>query len=474
MAIDWDSGAGLLDKLGGIVAAATACDTAGGSTGWIGRLDDAIALLTESTDQSFLPSVLANRDADRQALASQLQTVLTDVVNLLNQEIVPAEGLAAALTIDEALLAMRYYMGRDAIAFLENTVALSASTATAANQIGGGTNTGNGTVALTVAGTRANVTTNGTPAVVASNPNLYTTHDAAQKNQGVIPDSYELRCVADAGTVSAGSERLQLQGSALPISKYDHDWQHADDLGNLTILSSTSGQSKVGTDGGFEVISSNTPNGWTLVTGTAGVNFLEYTAAVGRGSKAMRMVADASTSPQMTHSVTLNPGKKYLIGILYKRLVAGVGTCTFTLELAKASGATGSWTPSSSEKTTVNVTGTDGSYVRMYAWVNTPDILPSATVIQLTLLKGSGGTYPDIAIDEVICCEITPTDDGLYVAPMAGTTDPVLNDRWTFSVTNDHAGKFQTFFGRFFDFVMPSTGSGTSTGNGKVDETLAA
>lgn len=472
MAIDYVSGSGLFDKLGKLIKWINSLTTAL-TSGFLDYYTDYVNILDEETDQSFVGAVTTGRDSARTTCAGFIQTALGQVTNLLNKEIVPAEGLGSTLSQADAITKLRFLMGRDAVAVLKNTVSVSGATASAAHETG--SNTGNGTVALTVQGLLTPMATDGTPATIATEVNRTTTHDAAEDNQFVIPDSYELRCTQDAGSVSAGSEIFTLMGSQLPSNVYDYDWKHAGTPGTYTILSSTSSTSIVGEDGGFETIDTGTPNGWTISVGTPNTHFIAYTSAVYRGAQALRVVADASTSPAMLYDVTLNPGTKYLIAVAYKRLVAGVGTCTLTLELITASGATGpTWTPSSSEKATVNVTGTDGSYTRIYAWVNTPDILPSATQLKVSLLKGSGGTYPDVAIDEVLCCAITPTADGLYVAPMAGSANPIVDDRWTFSTSNNFAGLFQSFFGRFFKRRLPAVSSSVSTSNGRVDDTLAS
>lgn len=471
MAIDYNSGAGLFNKLGKLVAVVTGVDAAG-STGPLDNYDEYIDLLTELTDENFVGSAINLRTAFRAALAGQNQATAGSIATLLNGEITTQEGLGADRTaIAELVAFLRYYMGRDKTAVLENVPALSAATDHEATpQSSPFTNTGNGIIILTVGGLSKDMTVSA-GATVETDVSRYAPHTTAQLMEGVLPDDYTFICKQDAGSgASAGAEKFSVNGTRLPVSKYDYDWKHAGNRSDITVVNSGSGS--LLTNGGFESVTGSGWSSWTLTTGTFSTHFFDDTTNILRGGHALKIVADASTSPILTSSTIsgLVARKKYLLVASIKRLSASTdATSTITVELT----GTG-WSPTSGEKIskTCHAGGTlSASFDHYWAFINTPETIPSDVQCKITLAKGGGAAYAQLAIDEVLLIPVTTYEDGLSVVAVAGSTDFALNDRFTQTVTNAMPGLFQTFFARFFGLLLPSAPSGTT---GLIDEALAA
>lgn len=475
MAIDWISGAGLFDKLGKLVAAATGVDTAGsGSSDMLVKYNAFIAKLTETTDQAFLGSVISARDGMRTAIAGQNQSITGVMQNFLNGEIITQEALGVNKTLSDLWTLMRYYMGRDAKAVRENLPTIGGSTETTATpQSSPFTNTGDPTIALTIKGVNAAMTVTA-GATVATDCTKAATHPVAQTNEVVLPDSYEFKVTRDASNgASSGNETIQVEGSKLTVSANDYDWKHAGSRGNISVVSSVAGGSKI-SNGGFESTTGSGgtlafPN-WTYTVGAAATNFTLSTSDKLRGSNAVAITASLAVSPNIRQQITgLKAKTKYLVAVAAKKTANGTGAgATFTVQIT-ASG----WTPHASEKiskTTVSGGTLATSWTRLYFWINTPDVVPDTVYLDITVNEGTGG-YASVLVDEVLVIEPTPFADGLYAAAMANATDPRLNDRWTLSVTNAMPGLFQTFIGRFFGVLLPSCPNGTT---GQIDEALAS
>lgn len=201
----------------------------------------------------------------------------------------------------------------------------------------------------------------------------------------------------------------------------------------------------------------NTPDNWTVVTGTVTTHIFSDTA-VHRGTKALKLTGDASLAAiKLTQSVTnLVPNKRYLVGFWIKGQ-AGTSAGTLTIQF-EGTGYTAGGTEAISMNAATLAAQT--TYGFEYFWVNMPPEIPSDFVLAISWagtpsahsLWINGGGMKEGVYFNGHCAAIT-----------AGSNPFLRTDRFTYTVTNDYAGVFQTMFVKSFGMQMPSATAGGET-----------
>lgn len=322
--------------------------------------------------------------------------------------------------------------GADPATVLKNTVA--AGTATA-----GGSNTGNGTVVTSI--TSINGVT----------------------NENIIADSIKVVCIADkninGGTT--GADRFSINGSG-SISKYSYLTKKAPLGGAVTMAESAT----ILTNGSFETFTvTNTPDDWTIDNGTVTTNILkESTNVFISGTNALFLKSDASAATIKLHQdIAPLLGRKYAIQVQLRK-TGSLGSSASRLQISvKGTGFT-----------TVDVfaladaDGLTTSYVAYSVAVDFPTIVPSDLKVEVAWTIANGVTSGQgIYVDQITMAPMIEFNHVWY-AVFRGSTDFLVNDYFTLANANNYAGKFQTMFGRFYDFVLPSVASAQT-----VDEAWA-
>jgi hypothetical protein len=111
------------------------------------------------------------------------------------------------------------------------------------------------------------------------------------------------------------------------------------------------------------------------------------------------------------------------------------------------------------------------AFTAITGFFRTPTVLPEIAYLRIRISVAISATA-SVFIDEVTLIEATELyAGGPFVAVFAGATPFGILDEWTIPVTNDWAGKFQTYFRRCFDnpgVLLPSDTGGTET----IDDAL--
>lgn len=474
MAVDYDSGNGLFDKLGKLVHVVAVIDTFEGTTVPI-EYDEFEDMLGDE-DKAYLGDLITLKNSWLSTLPTWKSSLIAYVTNLLNTELVVPEGLGAEMSLTEALEFLRFCLGRDQHGVLRSNDAAGTtylhSVATGnANEIEGDAGAENEEVGADVLATCQGILRNvvDPPAGVIETLKA-DTHPAAQFSEHMRDDDYVLECTADRDTGGAAAgETLTLHGTQpSPDGVYDYDWQPAGVVGALQV--SSSNYNTQVSNGGFENLTGDTFTNWVFETGVWATHWFQDVSFY-RGDQTLRIKCPAASPDPLWISQVitgLQERRKYLVAFMIKRgAVQHAGTTVEVRLEGLLAGdrwgqGYGTDPQHASEKFSIahDAAGLTAVYQRKWFWINTPDNMPETVQLKIELTGGGDATVPEVYIDEIVIVDPYVTADGIYLAALAGSTDMTKWDKWTFDAVNTHTGLFQKFFGRFFNYPMPSLETG--------------
>lgn len=421
MAIDYNSGSGIFDKLGVLINVINMFETF--ETGTLQTKLTALYGKLETTNDfdDQARRLFYQIDAEEKgALRSWKSDMLSLVQPLLTQELNEAETYFSQ-DINDLLKYLIFCMKRDAASVDGSTITLTGPSA------GSPSPTGNFTLVVS-----------------KYYPTVQGADSSSQENGIIWQNSYRVICT-DIST--SGAEIFRVEGD-LPLGGRNHpNWQNAGNCGILRMVSSVS--NTLLTNGGFETLNAtaNSFANWTLTTGTYTTDIVRD-ATPYRGTYGCKFVNSAKLTQSLA-TYTLKPWTKYLITYKAKKSAAGSDG---TLKV----GFTG--TSGLYDQKTVN-TDLTTSYALYSYWFNTG---ANPTAITDFIIERSGSTTANVYIDEVTLTEV-PLVHGLGMAVVAGSTDAAIDDFWTVTPTNNGEGTFMKFFGRWFDTLLPGNTAGGET-----------
>jgi hypothetical protein len=309
------------------------------------------------------------------------------------------------------------------------------------------------TVAGGVLGTSG--TGNGTMLFLNEAPNvlLGSTNDWPN----IRTDLLVAQCIQDAqdGALTAGSELFRITGTA---AYGGLDWRFPAGSGaQMTLASATAGidygtqYANIGTNTDLEDWTSNVPDQWSVVSGTAGTDFLAETGTFYRGASCLKAPATSTTwrirqqlgSPSGSLG-TIQPDRPYAIVFAAKKDSSATGAIRVSIKDASNS-IVGSMTRAltvASDLTT--------SWALYSTTVRSPKVLPAASYIVVEATTGIGTAA--VYIDEVVVCEMKPiAPGGQALSIIAGSTNYIVEDRLLRKFSNANEGAFVRAFDRLFD-----------------------
>lgn len=426
MAITYTGTGGLFTRLGKLVKYIHAWIAYQGTT-LMGSGSGADEILDQFNDRrDLVGGVQGNFEGFASAMEgweSQLKRVADGVLADLQSELNSPSAAPATIL---PLLAQR---------MIADGQTLDASTVSASLSSTATTNVGNGVLLLSVLG------------------------PDGQPDQRIFSETLTVRCSDDRfGGASAGQERLRITGfPAQRVTSY-----RTQGSGSYEGLTVSAGANLLA-NGDFETFTTaNTPDNWTLGTGAvAGSTVLAESTLLhaATSTAALRLASNATTSA-MTVSQSLSDAVH-----VYRRYAAGVwlrknGTVNAGSTLQIAIKGTGF--------TTVNLFNADPStlttaYALHSAWFGTAEQIPSDLRMEIawTNATASGATGQVLIDDAAVVAGVSFSY--VYYAIFRGSVDLVVGDEWTVTTTNDEAGVFQSFFGRFYDAQLPSVTNGSET-----------
>ncbi len=351
-------------------------------------------------------------------------------------------------TVEDALVWLIRQMIADSETVDGTTISIGSTSA-------GASNTGNGTLVLSVE----------CPNVLLSG-----TNDFPQARSELIT----IRCIQDAqdGAIRAGQEVFDAIGqpSYVPL-----DYRFPAGSGRTTRLVTACAEIDNGpqyqnilTNSDFETQVLNLPSQWTLVSGVAGTDFQTETSTVYRGASSIKLNATGATMKIRQELGVVGgtfgkvtPDRPYVISFATYLTTGGTGTVRVSLQDAGGS-VLGSFALS-----VAHGSMTAGAWKQHAVALYSPRVIGSTVYVVLETTTAVA-TQP-IYVDEVVIAEMVPhTPSGPFLAILAGSTNWNIDDNIRSKISNNAEGAFNSAFDRFFDMhrralALPADYAGTET-----------
>lgn len=211
------------------------------------------------------------------------------------------------------------------------------------------------------------------------------------------------------------------------------------------------------TNGEFESFATNTPTAWTIVSGTVGTHILKETSVVQRGSSSLKYTGDGT---QATISISqapvlsqLIPLKRYMVGV-WVRGTSATANGTLTIQF-EGTGYTAGATEKIEMDSTALSAATTWALKKFY--INLPLEIPDdfKLVVKVT---GTLTNAKSVYIDGLVLGPVNYVN-GVNVAIVAGKNKFLKGDKFTFTLSNNDAGVFQTWFRKATGYQIPTDNS---------------
>lgn len=272
-------------------------------------------------------------------------------------------------------------------------------------------------------------------------------------------EKFTATCIRDSTTdgLPEGEEEFLWEGRPQAVSGGPFSWRDHG-TGTRRIIR-TATQEIVLTNQGFEFWDgANTPTSWTIVNGAAGTNVIEESAAsnVQLGDKSLKLVSTGATITlrQPFNRVALSALKRYFNAVWYKEAgTNAVAAGTLEIKAVSPSGET-----VSTDSILRSVTNTATTFTLLNSDIEyDSNEIPSDIELQI---QWTGSTSGDIIwLDGLMFYPLNWARHGMAIVPASSAF--MRGDRLVYTVTNDLAGVFQTFFMRQFGVQLPSSATPT-------------
>jgi|TARA_R100000458_G_C8267441_1_gene242396 hypothetical protein len=291
------------------------------------------------------------------------------------------------------------------------------------------------------------------------------------------------RCIADSTSrsVQEGSEVFSVIGERA-VDRMSYEWPKGSGTnGTITAASPTidGGRSagvNICTNSDFEDFTSNAPDRWTIVAGSAGTHIDDSTSAYS-GTNCLEFTGDGSTNPNIKQTLNtttgtrgrINPDRPYSITAAIKYATAAP-TASIIISVRNSSGTI---LHDSIVGRAMQLTVTSGSigtsYAIFSAVVFSPINVPKGSYVDIRFSTNVANTS-QVFVDSLVIAEMPRIKrGGLAYQIIPGSTNYTVRDEFTAAITNNIGsgdGELALEFDRFFNteesgLVLPSATSPT-------------
>ncbi len=272
-----------------------------------------------------------------------------------------------------------------------------------------------------------------------------------------------------ATNTTAAAEQWAVRGEEAETDKLSHRWPLGSGT-NTTLTTRDPSTDGFLTNGGFDAFTSNSPDNWTVDVGTPGTH-LDGSANSYRGAKCLRFLGNGSTNPAISQdlsAVGLEPLKKYPLHVRL-RAEAAITTGTLTIDLYDGTSTINN-EQGSGQTIDIDLTALRSGVWQAFTTIfSIKDPLPTAVKLRVRTTSAISNTH-NLRIDDLcLGAEMTSLySGGPDLAIFAGDKRFGLNDGFNLAIANDLRGAIQTFFWRVFDLPLkplPSATGGSETIN---------
>lgn len=274
-----------------------------------------------------------------------------------------------------------------------------------------------------------------------------------------------ITCISDAQiSGTAGRETFSVEGEPA-LSDITHpEWPGGTGVGTSIRVSdpsespSNSAGRTILTNGSFENFSvTNTPDNWTIGTGSAGTTIFEDGAVKYRLNKSLAIQGNGAELTSLSQSFRtagntvqgLNPRTRYCLTF---RVSCDAGMAAGVLRISVKDGA-GNILDSGSAYVSVTLSGvsTGGTFDQQYVTFNSPLYIPSGTKVVVELTTAATNTKK-VCIDELMLVPMYQLggNSGNFCIMTPGSTPFVREDWFRISPSNNRDGLFQKWFDKMF------------------------
>lgn len=405
----------------------------------------------QTTDQNVIDGIYSTLTSYQNNLSFLPSSLQTNAVNTLNQMAAEADKLTSQNSISVSMAAL-----------IADMISASATVQAC-----------NASATIT-----AGSSNNGNPNILVS---LYRQDTKLQENAFAETIAGSVTSDSQTSGVTVGSETITFKGqySVSDTLSYLYPNGSGSNVGVTCINGSVyqnRGTQNYLNNGNFESFTSNAPNNWHIIVGTAGTTIFQSTSTFYDGLSSLQFQGNGSENTAIYQAFSLNgvtgdtsaimlANDQVAINAWVKLDVSpAAGVLRFSLvdsTNAIINGPTG--LPNSF---TVNLSSIGTSWTAVSGWFYTPRVLPSAVRLRIDLATALS-TGSNVFIDRVALAEpIYLYQGGPAIAAFSGNSNLIIGDTFTIQIFNDYAGQFQRYFDRIFNMksmnlLLPSSGTPT-------------
>lgn len=263
-------------------------------------------------------------------------------------------------------------------------------------------------------------------------------------------DTCVVECTIDTNgsqTYGRGYEQFRVSGKPSQPAPFSARYS-TDGDGNSLLLIPVQGRSVIDLD--FTSFTSNLPDGWTHVAGTAGADYLQETTIIveGHGASSLEITGTGEIKYSLSRDMLVGRSQMCLV-FLRRTDAASAGTFTISVEGTGFTTVTTGAVNASSLSTT--------TFEPVNLRIPVPASIPSDLRIRIVWSGITGGSvYIDAG-------GLAPYQywNGVGLALTEGHDRFTTHDRFTFTTSNTFAGDNQTTLAKVCRAQLPSAGVGT-------------
>lgn len=401
---------------------------------------DAIQDQYEAALQGIISPLYPTLEAFRLSGAS-MKTSLKGIAEQTLIEQVNADTPLVSKTVDSALRELIRQM-------TDNSDSVKANTVSAAAASAGGTNIGNAVITASVVG------------------------KDGLNMEFVFPETLKFTVTSDElNGATEGQEPIAVSGATANTDQLSYLWPQGSGLtgGSLTMVNNVvdgvaASTGHMLTNSEFETYTvANTPDNWSLTTGSFGTSILKSTAGPRKGSANLQIVGDGAELTDIYQQFNngsgtlsiIKPSRVYAFSAWVK-MSATPSTGVLAFELTDGSNVLLADDAATNNAITQDLTAVSTSWVNVRGFFRTKKTFAGVARLRIRLTTAIE-TGKSLHIDDVAMAEATQLyAGGPHVAAFRGTVDVITGDYWTIAISNNMSaagtagGVLQTTFEQLF------------------------
>lgn len=265
-------------------------------------------------------------------------------------------------------------------------------------------------------------------------------------------------------TSTSGTPQLSAVGEAAVTNALSYAWPGGSGASkSITAVQSGSSYDKL-TNGGFENFSpTDTPTGWTIDVGTVSTTILEEASTVFRGSKSLKIAGNGSQLTGISQTLTgLSSRTPYAFN-MWGKMSSAPAAGVLQIDLYDGASVIND-EAGNPNSFTVNLTTLGTTFVPINRTFRLPEPVPPTVKLRIHLTTALSNTK-NLYLDNACLAASTELyNHGPWVCAFSGSSEWSLDDTFTITTATDRAGQFQEMFERLYSMrnkrlLLPTSGS---------------